>query len=355
VLGQPPYVAPRYQTKIWGRVIFAALILVLIAVGGVGGGIYWSLHRAQGGSSLPISVSVRQGETVSSLADSLQRQGIINSALLFRLDARFQNLGGKLKAGDYRIRRDMSIDDMVNAFTILHDRKIKILIPEGLRAEQIATVLQAHGINGQQFIQQVLHPALNLAILSDKPAGRSLEGYLFPNTYDVPPRYSARDFAQLMVLTLGKNFTPAMRQEAARQHRSTYDVLTLASIVEREAKVDSDRPKIASVFLNRLRQGIPLYSDPTVQYAAGTPSKWWPVLRDSPSNVHPHSPYNTYTHGGLPPGPISNPGLRSIEAALNPAKTDYLYFVAMNDCKHHVFARTLEEQQINQQKYHCQV
>jgi len=273
---------------------------------------------------------VRQGETVSALADSLQRQGIINSGLLFRLDARLQNLSGKLKVGDYRIRRNMSIDDMVSAFTVFHDRKIKILIPEGFRAEQIAAVLQAHGINGQQFLQQVRHPTLSLSILGDKPAGRSLEGYLFPNTYDVPPHYGARDFAQLMILTLGKNFTPAMRHEAARQHRSIYDVLTLASIVEREAKVDSDRPKIASVFLNRLRQGISLYSDPTVQYAAGTPSKWWPVLRDSPSNVQPQSPYNTYTHGGLPPGPISNPGLLSIEAALNPAPTDFLYFVAMN-------------------------
>ena len=355
VLGQPPYVAPRYQTKIWGRVIFAALILVLVVVGGGGGGVYWSLHHAQGSSSLPVTVSVRQGETVSALADSLQRQGIINSGLLFRLDARLQNLSGKLKVGDYRIRRNMSIDDMVSAFTVFHDRKIKILIPEGFRAEQIAAVLQAHGINGQQFLQQVRHPTLSLSILGDKPAGRSLEGYLFPNTYDVPPHYGARDFAQLMILTLGKNFTPAMRHEAARQHRSIYDVLTLASIVEREAKVDSDRPKIASVFLNRLRQGISLYSDPTVQYAAGTPSKWWPVLRDSPSNVQPQSPYNTYTHGGLPPGPISNPGLLSIEAALNPAPTDFLYFVAMNDCRHHAFARTLEEQQINQQKYHCQV
>jgi UPF0755 protein len=164
-----------------------------------------------------------------------------------------------------------------------------------------------------------------------------------------------------MVQRLNQTFAPQMRAQAARLgwagHHPIYSVLTLASIVEREARAPEDRGKIASVYVNRLTdrtQVWKLNADPTVQYILGSEKSWWPVLRtNDPSGIEPSSPYNTYTHTGLPPGPIANPGIASIRAVLFPPQTQFYYFVAKNDCRHSAFARTLEEQQINQAKYHC--
>ena len=353
---QPPYVAPRYHSRIWGRLIFAVLILGLGGVFVVGGGLYWFLHHPQGSSSAVVPVHVGVGDTVTSIADRLQREGVINSPLLFRIDAHIQNLGNKLKVGDYSVRRNMSIDQMVAALTIYHSPMVRITIPEGERVEQIAARLQARGINGAQFLQVVRHPdaaLLRLPILRDKPVGRGLEGYLFPNTYQVPPHYGARAMAEYMLKALGQNFTPTMRAAAARRGLSVYQVLTLASIVEREARVPGERAIIASVYLNRLNgKGWVLNADPTVQYAVGRPRNWWPVLTTDQLKVD--SPYNTYLHPGLPPSPIANAGLASIEAVIYPAPTTDYYFVAKNDCRHHAFAQTYGQQLLNQQKYHCQ-
>jgi peptidoglycan lytic transglycosylase G len=141
-----------------------------------------------------------------------------------------------------------------------------------------------------------------------------------------------------------------MRAQARRLRRSVYDIVTIASIVEREARVPSERPIIASVYYNRLRRGMPLQADPTVQYALGRPSDWWPLL--TVSDYHSvHSLYNTYLHRGLPPGPIANPGLPSLYAALRPAHTPYLYFVAKGNSGYHAFARTYRQQLQNQRKY----
>ncbi|MBV9279471.1 MAG: endolytic transglycosylase MltG, partial [Chloroflexi bacterium] len=341
--------------------IFALLILAVCAIIGGGGGLYWSLHHPQSSSSAAVTVHVGTGDTVTSVANRLQRAGMINSALLFRVDARLQNLAGKLKAGDYRLRRDMSIDEMVAAFTHYTQRYVRVAIPEGFRAEQIAARLQTIGINAAQFLAAVRHPdarVLKLPILQDKPPGRSLEGYLFPSTYTKLPRgFTAREMADFMVETLNAEFSPALRAGARRQGLTIYQTLTLASIVEREARLPSERPLVASVYLNRLHdrtQRWPLNADPTIQYVIGTPKRWWPVLRAEPKSIAPSSPYNTYTHFGLPPGPIANPGLASIEAVVNPPSTKYYYFVAKNDCLHQAFSETYEQQLANQQKYHCQ-
>ncbi|HEX8917324.1 MAG TPA: endolytic transglycosylase MltG, partial [Chloroflexota bacterium] len=168
------------------------------------------------------------------------------------------------------------------------------------------------------------------------------------NTYKVPPHYSPRQFIRLMIATLQSSITPAMQQALAKQRWNMYRVLTLASIVEREAKVPDERPVIASVYINRLNSNMGLFADPTVQYAVGTPQNWWPVLNLDPHTVK--SPYNTYTHMGLPPGPIANAGLASIKAVIYPRKTGYFYFVAEGNGRH-AFARTYQEQLQNQQRY----
>lgn len=348
VLEHPSYVAPRYHSRLWGRVVFATLVLALCVGIGVVSALYWALHRAQGSSNQVVTVQVRPGTSVAGIATWLERRGMIDNATLFRLDARLQNLGGKLKIGDYDLRRNMSIDQMIAALQVYHSQMISVTIPEGMRKEQIARILQARGISGREFLQESLHPDLHVAILADKPRGATLEGYLFPSTYFVPPSYTGRQFAAYMVRVLDRKFAPSMRADAAAQHRTIFDVLTLASIVEREARVPQERPLIAGVYMNRLRQGMSLYADPTIQYVVGRPGNWWPVL--TTDQLRTPSPYNTYLHGGLPPGPIANPGFASIEAALHPQSTPDLYFVAMGNGRH-AFERTLAQHNIDACKY----
>ncbi|HEX6509021.1 MAG TPA: endolytic transglycosylase MltG, partial [Chloroflexota bacterium] len=353
IIEQPTYRAPSYHSRVWGRLIFFLFLLALCATILVGGGLYWGLHRAQSSSSRQVYFHVGAGDTVTTIADRLQRKGLINSALLFRVDARLQNLGGNLKVGDYVIQKNMSIDRMVGALQIPHTSYVNVVIPEGFRSEQIAAQLQRHGIDAASFLAEVRHPQLaflNSPILRDKPRGASLEGYLFPNTYKVPRGYSGREFAKYMVQQLNVEFTPAMRGTAHRHGLSIYQTLTLAAIVEREAQVPSERPLIAGVYYNRLKDKMELGADPTVQFTLGTAHKWWPVLQNEARLIDPQSPYNTYTHYGLPPGPIANPGLSSISAAANPANTNYLYFVAKGN-GHHAFAATLDQQTQNIAKY----
>ncbi|MGH2442243.1 MAG: endolytic transglycosylase MltG [Chloroflexota bacterium] len=355
VFDGPSYKSPQYHSRIWGRLVFLIFVLLLAGVVAFGGGLYWALHRAQSAGSRQFVFPVGPGDSVNTIATRLQDKHIIDNSLLFKVDARLQNLSGKLKPGNYALRPNMSIDQMIGALSVLKVSYISVLIPEGYRSEQIAAVLQHDGINPAGFLREVRHPNiayLSASILADKPRNASLEGYLFPNTYFIQPHSSGKEFAKIMVRQLDKVFTPPLRAQARRHGRSVFQTLTLASIVEREARVESERPLIAGVYANRLRIGMKLDADPSVQYSAGTPKNWWPVLRTQAVNVNPQSTYNTYTHAGLPPGPIANPGLLSIQAAVNPQKSGYFYFLAIpNGHGHHVFATTLQQQIANQQKY----
>ena len=353
VIEHPTYKSPSYHSRIWGRLVFFVFLVALCAIIGVSGGLYYGLHRAQSGSAKSFTFHVGAGDSVTSVANRLAHDGRINSPLLFRIDAKIQNLAGNLKVGDYVLRKNMSIDGMIAALQVYHTQYINVVIPEGYRTEQIATRLTEVGINPQSFLQEARNPDLkflNASILNDKPAGYGLEGYLFPNTYKVPRGYSGRDFARYMVQQLSVAFTPQMRATARAHGLSVFQTLTLASIVEREAQVARERPLIAGVYFNRLKDKMELGADPTVQFILGSPKKWWPVLQVQARTIQPNNPYNTYTHVGLPPSPIANPGLSSIQAAVAPARTPYLYFVAKGNGEH-AFATNLAEQTANIAKY----
>lgn len=353
VIEHPTYKAPHYHSRVWGRLVFFIFLVALCAVIGISGGLYYGLHKAQSSSGKAFNFHVGTGDTVTSVADRLQTNGVINSALLFRIDAKIQNLAGNLKVGDYVLRKNMSIDGMIAALQIYHTDYISVVIPEGFRMEQIAARLKQDGIDPRSFLLEARNPNLkflNASILADKPAGYGLEGYLFPNTYKVPRGYSGREFAKYMVQQLSVEFTPAMRASARAHGLSIFQALTLASIVEREAQVADERPIIAGVYYNRLKDKMQLGADPTVQFILGSPKKWWPVLEVEARTIHPNNPYNTYTHVGLPPSPIANPGLSSIRAATAPARTPFLYFVAKGNGRH-AFATTLEQQTANIAKY----
>ncbi len=310
---------------------------------------------------------VYPGETASSIAERLQEEGLIKDAGLFKLYAKYYGIGTRLEAGKFRLSPSMTIPEIAMKLQKASGKDIFVTIPEGWRVEEIAQMLTEKGImNGDQFLAIVKKgeagPSLGgpYDFLSDKPAGASLEGYLFPDTYRIPENARPEDLVARMLHNFGVKVTPKMRQDAKARGLTLFQVVTLASIVERETPLASERPLIASVYLNRLFNPVCqketrgyLDADPTVQYAMGyqrDKGTWWkqPLTLEEYKNVI--SPYNTYLHPGLPPGPICNPGLSAIKAVIYPQPSDYCFFVATGSGGH-VFSKTAAEHQKQVERY----
>ena len=300
-------------------------------------------------------VTVRSGASAAEIGNDLQQRGLVRSALLFRFAVEQAGVGGSLAAGDYELSRSMSAQEIIQVLARGQvKRGLIATIPEGWRSEQIADRLQATGFSTRDdFLRAVMTPASvpSASLVQDPPPPR-LEGYLFPETYEVSQAVPGARAADLMLKMFQQRTANTLRQNDTQL--TPYQVVTLASIVEREAKQSSERPTIASVYLNRLAAGLPLQADPTVQYAvatrdgpaAATYNYWKTEL--TIADLALDSPYNTYLHDGLPPGPICNPGEPSIRAVMQPAHTDYMYFVATTDGSgSHLFARTLDEHNAN--------
>ncbi len=298
--------------------------------------------------------TVRPGESAAQIGDDLQQKGLIRSGLTFRFVVEQEGVGGSLAAGEYELSRSMSPREIAQVLARGQVRRgLLVTIPEGWRAEQIADKLEQTGFSSRDdFLRAVANPASvpGAELLPGSPP--TLEGYLFPETYEVKEKVSGARAAELMVRMFLRRVDDPLRRAATDSPRTPRDLLTIASIVEREAQLPSERPTIASVYLNRLEQQMPLQADPTVQYALGTRdgasaaayAYWKRTL--STEDLSVDSPFNTYLHRGLPPGPICNPGEESVKAVVQPARTDYLYFVARGDGSH-LFARTLDEHNAN--------
>jgi UPF0755 protein len=304
-----------------------------------------------------VFVRVEAGDNASAIATRLTAAGVIEDAGVFRLLASLMGADRSLAAGEYEFRRGSSaLDAVVRIRDGLTSARI-VTVPEGLRLEEVAALLEQRGVvSAAEFLAAARGFAASGAaalLLSSRPQGVTLEGYVYPATYSFARSLTAAEVVGQMVSALDERLTPALREEARARGLSLHEVLTLASIVEREAVVAAERPVIASVFLNRLAQGMALQADPTVQYAVSTRSGgqegWWKRSLTA-ADLQFDSPYNTYTRGGLPPGPIANPGLDSILAVLRPEKTSYLYFVARPDGSH-AFATTFEEHERNVERF----
>ncbi|MBL7184400.1 MAG: endolytic transglycosylase MltG [Anaerolineae bacterium] len=302
----------------------------------------------------PVVFVVEPGDTAGDIALRLKRRGLIIDAELFRQLAQYEKADSKLEAGRYELRANMTMGEIIEALQHGRLEEIAVTVPEGWRAEQIAEMLAEEvGVDDEEFLALVQGRYFDHEFLQGRPPEATLEGFLFPDTYLLPVQPTALGIIERMLANFDHRFTAEMRQAVAEQEMTIYHVVTLASIVEREAVVAEERPVIAGVFLNRLAEGMSLESCPTVQYALGyqeDADQWWktPVALEEFAQVN--SPYNTYLHRGLPPGPICNPGLASIWAVLEPVETDYLYFLAKGDGSH-AFAKTFEEHLQNQQKY----
>jgi UPF0755 protein len=306
----------------------------------------------------PVHFVVRQGDTATTVAQNLETAGLVRSSLGFRLAARLSGVASHLEAGDYELRPNMPLNQVISILAQGRMAGGLLTIPEGWRALEIADALDRdHLTTRADFIRVVEHPGFPLpSFLQSAPAGSSLEGFLFPDSYRFQPNSPADQIARTMVDNFGRHLTPDLLAGFQANGLTLYQAVTLASIVEREAVRPVERPVIASVYLNRLRRGMKLQADPTVQYALvptdrpeSPVSEYW-KRQLSFADLKIISPYNTYQVTGLPPGPICNPGLASLEAVAHPATSDFLYFVARPDGSH-AFARTLEEHDQNVAKY----
>jgi UPF0755 protein len=293
-----------------------------------------------------VSFSVPQGATAKDIADILYKAGLIKSSLLFRVIAKNRGLDGRLKAGDYILEEGLTMSQIVERLEKGQVSTLSFTVPEGLTVEQAADTLSEKGlVDHDRFLAAARNKDLVKEFLPDDVRIREpLEGYLFPNTYKVRKGSSETEFVRVMAEATKAMYTPDMQGRLASLSLTFHQALTLASIIEREAAYDEERPVMSAVYNNRLRIKMKLDADPTVLYAMGRTSG---VLLKKDLDFD--SPYNTYKVAGLPPGPIAAPGARSIIAAVNPAPVDYLYFVAKSD-RTHVFSKTLAEHNANVRK-----
>lgn len=337
--------------------------------------VYLSMHQAElnqpvSDDATPRTFVVEPGETAAGVAVRLEEEGLVVNGEVFRRFMSFHGLDVSLEAGTYSLRPNMTMYEIGEALQYGGSDATIVTIPEGWRLEQVGWWLEQQGVlRGDDFVAYANTAQYDYPWLADRPEGGSLEGYLFPDTYELGNDSTPPSVVDLMLANYNARVAPEIEGRLGGRtifdlelgdYRplTVHDVMILASIVEREAVVAEERPIIASVYFNRLdpvyveETALRLSSDPTIQYAKGydpESGNWWnPMLPGEGQTIE--SPYNTFKVQGLPPGPICSPGLASILAVLDPADTDYLYFHAVGDGSH-IFASTLEEHLENQQQY----
>jgi UPF0755 protein len=282
-----------------------------------------------------VELTIRKGSSFREAAESLSAHGLVRSGRVFSFYAKLRSRDRSLRWGTYVLRQGMSWEQTLDALRMGRGIVHIATIPEGFAIADIEPVL----VNALDLSPDSIEAAVrDTALLHrlDVPTP-TLEGYLFPDTYTFPDKLSARDAVRMMVDRFEHEWKPEWTDQAVAMKLTRHDIVTLASIVEREVERDEERPVVAAVYLNRLKIGMPLMADPTVTYALGKkPGHVW--LKD----LRVKSPYNTYLRAGLPPGPIASPGAASLRASLYPAKVPYRFFVAAPD-GHHEFRRTYAE------------
>jgi UPF0755 protein len=298
------------------------------------------------------TLTINQGESVPSIIGKLWEKGLISNPGVFRSYLQYTGLDTGLKAGEYRLSPAMSPIDIARAMQSSISPDVALTILPGWRIEEIANSLPTSGltITGEEFLQAVSSLpegySFSTCLTSD-----SLEGFLFPGSYTFPRGTSMAEILPQVLMNYESQVTNEIKNGFSTQGLDFCQATTLASIIQREAVLEEEMPLIASVFYNRLASGVALESDPTVQYALGyndEQATWWtnPLSRN---DLQVDSPYNTYRYSGLPPGPISNPGLPALQSVAFPAQTPYYYFrSACDGSGHHLFAETFSEHVANE-------
>jgi UPF0755 protein len=324
----------------------ALLLLTLLAVLVVAGGAAWILSDVQrpfkGYQGAEQFVEIPPGSSQVTMANRLADAGVVRNATVFRLAVWMRGAGRRLQAGEYRFDSPMSPAAVVDK---IHRGDVflqPITFREGLTIRQMGELYESRGLGPASDLAAAARNAKRIAALD--PRAPDLEGYLFPDTYSLPRKTTADQLVDRMVAAFEKVFTAELRGQAAARGLTVRELVTLASLVEKETARPEERPLVSAVYHNRLKIRMALYCDPTVIYALERAGRYTGNL--TREDLQFDSPYNTYRYAGLPPGPIAAPGRASLEAAANPADVSYLYFVSRNDGSH-VFANTLDEHNRN--------
>jgi len=321
--GGPP-LSPGRPRAARGHV-FARRLVALLVIGALAA-LAWFLvslfEPFKGSGHGTVAVTIPSGAGVSEIGKVLEKRGVVGSSFFFELRARLAGKGGDLKPGTYTLKKDMSYSAALSALTKgVAPNIVRITIPEGQDRSQVSPLVKSDGLTGNYLTASVRSSALNPRRYGAAHAG-NLEGFLFPATYQLKRGASARSLVQKQLEAFKESFSRVNLSYAHKKNLTAYDVLTIASMVEREAQVPGDRALVASVIYNRLHQHMDLAVDATLRFALHNWNKSLTV-----SELNSRSPYNTRNHSGLPPGPIGNPGLASIQAAAHPAHTTYLFYV----------------------------
>jgi UPF0755 protein len=313
------------------------IILILFSFIITGYFFYEKIFQAPNGNfnKEPIEVKIKSGFSLRIIADTLESKGLIKKKEDFVLANKLFRNVNRLKAGRYNIPGGLSVYEIMNIIVNGRTSNIKVVIQEGLISTQIVSILSKKvEIDSATFIKLLSDTSINKQF---DIRSKSLEGYLFPNTYFFYWGITEKKIINILLKEFNRNFSDSLKTIAKDKGWTIEQIITLASIIEGEALIDSERAVISSVYHNRLQKGMLLQADPTIQY----------IIPDGPrrllnKDLAIDSPFNTYIYPGLPPGPVNNPGKNSIVAAITPAKTDYLYFVAKGDGSH-IFSKTLSE------------
>jgi UPF0755 protein len=316
------------------RLLYAVLVLAVLGIAAAAA-CFVELRRPGPPVTRPIVVTVPEGRRFADIAKELSQQGVLRYPLLLTLWARVTGEDRQVRWGEFFVTTPLSPLDLLARVTSRPDAVHPVTIPEGLTVREVVRTLAGAGFGSEESFFCLLDDPEFLAA-EDLPA-EGVEGYLFPDTYAFPLAMPADRILRAMIRRFRDVFTPALVAKAQASGLSPHDAVTLASLVEEEARRADERRLIAAVFVNRLRKGMPLQSDPTVIYGREGDDRT--ITRD---DLHRPTPYNTYVIPGLPPAPIANPGRAALEAAVDPAPVDYLYFVARGDGSHQ-FSSTLAE------------
>ena len=308
----------------------------------VGMALFWNYHLnapKTGGDGKTILFRVEPGMSASNIADQLQKNQLIDNTGAFRTEAKISGLEKSLQAGNYRLTRGMSVRQIIDVFAAGRVEQIAFTVPEGYTVTQIADLIEQMQLGKKtRFLDLARRYAPYEYMRTDNPdVVYKAEGFLFPSTYYLSADMKEEQILAMMATEFNKRFTADKRQQLANKGLTARQWVTMGSLVEKEAQVETDRPLISGVFYNRLREQMPLQSCATIQYILGYPKAELTV-----ADTERPSPYNTYLHPGLPPGPIANPGAAALTAALEPAQTEYEFFVVQQNGAHR-FSRTYDE------------
>jgi len=333
------------------------VLVVLLGAAGFGGArgydwFNWQVNTPVSTTSQPVVLHVQQGASITVVADQLQEKGLIRDREVFRYYVRLAGLDRSIQAGDYVLNKNMSMRQIAEALQHGRPDQVAVTIPEGYPAFYIATAIESAnvGMKAVDYLRSEQDGSWQADFLASRNGRKDLEGYLFPDTYSLNRGAGVRDLIQAQLDQFARVFTPELRQKVGqatdgRPPQTIEQIVILASIVDREVNNASDRANACSVFYNRLQIGMPLGADATVLYALGRVSGG---LTDA--DLHVSSPYNTRTHAGLPPGPISNPAAAAIRSCIDVPKTAYLFYFTDKQGVTH-FEKTQAEFEADKRRY----